>query len=43
MDLARLIRIKRPLVRVTYELALDEPEELDELLRGALVRREQVG
>ncbi|UCC49611.1 MAG: GTPase [Gemmatimonadota bacterium] len=43
VDLARLIRIKRPLVRVTYELALDEPEELDELLRGALVRREQVG
>lgn len=43
VDLARLIQINRPLVRVTYELALDEPDELDELLHAVLVRREQAG
>jgi predicted GTPase len=43
VDLARLIQINRPLVRVTYELALDDPQELDELLRGALLHRRQAG
>jgi predicted GTPase len=36
IDLARLIDIDLPTVRVTYNLALDEPEELDELLRRAI-------
>ncbi|UCC73767.1 MAG: GTPase [Gemmatimonadota bacterium] len=36
IDLARLIEIDRPTVRVTYDLALDEPGKLDELLRQAL-------
>ncbi len=39
VDLARLIKIDRPIVRVTYELALEEPEALDTLLRTALERR----
>ncbi len=39
VDLARLIEIDRPVVRVTYDLALDEPEVLDTLLRAALNRR----
>ncbi len=39
VDLARLIEIDRPVVRVTYELALDEPEALDALLQPALERR----
>ncbi len=38
VDLARLIEIDRPIVRVTYELALDEPEALDTLLQAALER-----
>jgi len=36
IDLARLIDIDLPTVRVTYNLALDEPEELDRLLRRAI-------
>jgi predicted GTPase len=36
IDLARLIEIRRQPVRVTYDLALDEPEELDGLLRRAV-------
>ncbi len=36
IDLARLIDIDRPTVRVTYELALDEPAALDELLRRVI-------
>ncbi len=39
VDLARLIEIDRPIVRVTYELALEEPEALDTLLQTALERR----
>ncbi len=38
VDLARLIDIDRPLVRVTYDLALDEPEAMDDLIREALER-----
>ncbi len=38
VDLARLIEIDRPVVRVTYELALEEPEALDTMLRAALNR-----
>ncbi len=36
IDLARLIDIDRPTVRVTYELTLDEPEVLDGLLRQTI-------
>ncbi len=43
VDLARLIEIDRPIVRVTYDLVLNEPEALDELLREALARREAGG
>lgn len=39
VDLARLIEIDRPVVRVTYDLALDEPDALDRLLRAVLNRR----
>lgn len=39
VDLARLIEIDRPVARVTYELALDEPEALDALLGQALQRK----
>jgi predicted GTPase len=38
IDLARLIDIDRPMVRVTYDLALDEPEALDGLIRGVVER-----
>ncbi len=40
IDLTQLIEIDQPVVRVTYELALDEPEVLDELLREALRPKE---
>lgn len=37
VDLTRVIgHIDRPIVRVTYELVLDEPEALDEEIRAAL-------
>jgi predicted GTPase len=36
IDLARLIDIDRPTVRVTYDLVLDEPEVLDEFVRGVI-------
>jgi predicted GTPase len=36
IDLTRLIDIEQPVVRVTYELALDEPEALDEMLKAAV-------
>jgi len=36
IDLARLIDIDKPTVRVTYDLAPAEPEELDELIRRAI-------
>ena len=39
IDLGRLINIDRPVARVTYDLALDEPEVLDDLIRAALERR----
>jgi predicted GTPase len=38
IDLARLIDIDLPTVRVTYDLALDEPEALDGLIRGVVER-----
>jgi predicted GTPase len=38
IDLARLIDIDRPTVRVTYDLALDEPEALDALIRRVVER-----
>jgi predicted GTPase len=40
VDLARLIEIDRPVVRVTYDLALDEAEPMDELIRSALKSRD---
>ena len=40
IDLARLIEIDKPVVRVSYDLALDEPDALDQLLRSALERRQ---
>lgn len=36
IDLARLIHIERPIVRVTYDLDLEEKAEMDEVLRSAL-------
>ena len=39
VDLARLIEIDRPVARVTYDLALEEPEVFDDLLREALERQ----
>ena len=36
VDLARLITIDRPVARVTYDLALDEPAVLDDLLHEAV-------
>ena len=39
VDLARLIEIDRPVVRITYELELDEPDVFDELLRSALTKK----
>ncbi len=36
IDLTRLIDIEQPVVRVTYELALEEPEAFDEMLRTAI-------
>jgi predicted GTPase len=36
IDLARLIEIDKPVVKVSYDLALEEPDVLDELLRTAL-------
>ncbi len=38
IDLARLIEIDKPVVKVSYDLALDEPESLDQLLMAALQR-----
>ncbi|MGD8698352.1 MAG: cyclic 2,3-diphosphoglycerate synthase [Gemmatimonadales bacterium] len=40
IDLARLIEIDKPVVRVSYDLALDDPGALDQLLRTALERRQ---
>ena len=39
IDLARLIEINKPVVRVSYDLALDEADELDRLLQSAIERR----
>lgn len=39
IDLGRLIDIEQPVVKVTYDLALDEADALDELLRSALEPR----
>ncbi len=39
IDLARLIEIDKPVVKVSYDLALDEPDALDQLLRTALEHR----
>lgn len=39
IDLARLIEIKKPVVRVSYDLALDEADELDQLLQSAIENR----
>ena len=38
IDLARLIEIDKPVVKASYDLALDEPESLDQLLIAALER-----
>jgi predicted GTPase len=43
IDLARLVEIEQPIVRVSYDLALNEPAILDDLLREALERREKRG
>jgi predicted GTPase len=42
IDLARLIDIEQPWVRVTYELLLDEAPALDELIRAALTSRPRI-
>jgi predicted GTPase len=39
IDLARLIEINKPVVRVSYDLAVDEADELDRLLKSAIDRR----
>jgi predicted GTPase len=36
IDLARLINIEKPVVRVQYDLALDEPAELDAMIKKAV-------
>ena len=36
IDLARLIDIKKPVVRVTYDLALDMPDKLDDMIKKAV-------
>jgi len=43
IDLARLIDIDQPVVKVSYDLALDEPEALDQLLRTVLEDRQAGG
>jgi predicted GTPase len=40
IDLARLIEIDQPVVKVSYDLALDEPDALDQLLRTTLEDRQ---
>jgi predicted GTPase len=39
IDLARLIEIDKPVVKVSYDLALDEPDVLDAMLQSAIERR----
>jgi predicted GTPase len=39
IDLVRLIEIDKPVVKVSYDLALDEADVLDDLLQSAIERR----